>query len=123
MKHLLLSCLLALAITSASWAQSPPESTADSDRVLSKFASSLVGKWYTSGDLNKPSYIAATGSMLFTINETKDTLELYANDNGTLIARRSDYETSGVVVSGNYILWTNGCWWSRAPVTLSPKAP
>ena len=121
MKHTFLLCLaIAALLTSESFAQSPTPAPIPT-RELTQFESSLIGKWYTSGDLAKVSYIASAGDMLFTINEVKDTLELYAGDSGTVIAKRHNYETSGVV-SGNYILWTNGCWWSRHPVSLSSKA-
>ena len=81
--------------------------------ALSAFEEGLVGKWYLGGDSNRPCYIARAGSMLFTINEEKHTLELTTTENKMLIAKWRNYRVTGMLVSGDYILWSNGWWWSR----------
>jgi hypothetical protein len=109
----LIGCLIAL--TRPLVAQEPSRQT--NERTLSAFEESLVGKWYLGGDANRPCYIARAGGMLFTINEEKHTLELRATENKNLIAQARNYRVTGLMQSEEYILWSNGWWWSRHPGT------
>ena len=85
--------------------------------ALSAFDESLVGNWYLGGDSNRRCYIARAGSMLFTINEEKHTLELTTAENKMLIAKARNYRVTGILLNGGeYILWSNGWWWSRKAV-------
>jgi hypothetical protein len=92
----------------------PPQEKS-SERKLTTFEKSLVGIWFTGGDPAKRSYIANSGSKLFTINEVKDALELVGSNDGALVASRSDFTLAGVVRE-DVILWANGTWWSRHPL-------
>src|SRR5882757_1651483 len=114
--------LFSIAITFCGFAAAfaePPSSSEPSARTLSKFETSLIGSWFGSGDASKHSYIASSGSNLFTISETKNTMDLIGDDDGTLLARRWKRKMTGKVI-GDYILWSNGKWWSRQPMPPAP---
>jgi hypothetical protein len=111
---------VSMAAPSSAVAKPPKAANPPADRPLTRFESSLVGRWYAGGDVNKVAYIASAGSMLFTINEYKDTMELSASDDGSIAARHFADRLSGVV-SGNFLMWSNASWWSREPVDFSRK--
>jgi hypothetical protein len=115
--------LLATAFFLADWTPSTAQSNfpapetvnEQGTRSLSKFELSLVGSWFGSGDAGKHAYVASAGSALFLVNESKGAMDLYGADDGTLSAKREGDEITGVV-KGDFILWSNGTWWSRQPV-------
>lgn len=116
--HLLLALLLG-AVPVASSVSAPAPSEESAGRALTPFEQSLIGAWFTSGDPEKRAYIASSGSKIFTINEFKDTLELIGGEGGAVVVTRPTYTTTGIV-SGDFILWANGTWWSRHPVPPPP---
>jgi len=85
---------------------------------LSHFEQSLVGTWYLSGNADKLEYVASSGSTIFAINDSRDAYQIFPSNAGTFIARHNDIETSAVV-TGDYILWKGGAWWSRSPVSVA----
>ena len=108
------SITVSIATVATSGAQSPSDSSQPAERQLTKFESSLIGKWYESGNFEIVCYIASSGQSLFSIHP-RGTLELYATPNNSLIGKWQGYQTTGQVVSGNFIVWSNGTWWSRVP--------
>ena len=114
MKTLLALIVVALAPILTSIAQeTQPE------RELTKFESSILGKWYFGGDKTKVCYIVNAGSILFAINEVQATLQMSVVKEGTLRGYRSDY-AAYAKIDGESLLWSNGYWWSRKPITWEP---
>jgi hypothetical protein len=84
-------------------------------KKLSKFEASLVGNWYFAGDRSKPCYFASSGAALFSINEEKTSLDMRTTKGGFLVGSRPGYVVT-CKLQGDYLLWSNGWWWSRKPV-------
>jgi hypothetical protein len=96
----------------------PPTASATPD--LTKFESSLLGKWYYSGDANRVCYFVNSGPVLFFINDSMATLQMQVDQGGVLHGIRPDYQASCIAV-GDYLVWSNGFWFSRKPVDWVPK--
>jgi hypothetical protein len=82
-------------------------------KSLTQRERALIGDWYESGRADRPCHIAATGDILFAINESN-------NASGRAILTRkgflfvASWQVHGEIVKDR-ILWSNGTWWSRKP--------
>lgn len=79
----------------------------------------LLGAWLAGGDPDRPAYVTSTGAKLFAIDERLAAHELFVGENGAVVAKRGDEETTGQF-KGDAILWSRGFWWSRAPLPPPP---
>ncbi|MGH8048615.1 MAG: hypothetical protein ACREKL_15355 [Chthoniobacterales bacterium] len=111
----ILATLLTLSTLPPLLAQETRETPPSAEGKLSKFETSLLGKWYFAGDKNKVCHFVSAGNTLFTINEETNALAVQSLGDGLLYATRPDYTVS-CKVQGDYALWSNGFWWSRKPV-------
>jgi hypothetical protein len=117
----------------AQTAISPASQAASQSGTSTENLSGLVGKWYLAGEVSKACYISQAGDSYFAINESNIPFALNSCSNNSIIerSRETDARVSEAIgtpaanqtvtltgkVLGNYILWSNNCWWSRMPLT------
>jgi hypothetical protein len=78
-------------------------------RKLARTEKNLVGVWYAGGNENLPCYIAASATMLFSIQQERASRIFLLPKGELYLARDNAYGE----VAGDKILWSNGSWWSR----------
>ncbi|MGA3172636.1 MAG: hypothetical protein ABSE62_16670 [Chthoniobacteraceae bacterium] len=124
MKTLAFITLLFSLVTTPSESSVLSESTAtpSPQHGVSPFEQSLIRTWHPAGDLTKSAYIAASGSTLFVVNGLLEAMPMSIGDKNAFTARRGDILLSAIV-SGDCILWSDGTWWSRSPVSFWTTTP
>jgi hypothetical protein len=115
---LLCVCIFALGRLSAATPASEGiagDLSAPAERPL---GASLTGAWFVNGEAGRPSFVASTAKLLFAIDDSRRATEFQVDEDGGLLAIAGGpdkIERMGAV-RGDFILWTDGSWWSRQPV-------
>ena len=103
--------------------------------VLSEHERALIGDWYDGGKVDRPCSISSTGSALFVIPSSHVAVRARLNADGFLwewpVSMRPfsseialpdaglQFGPRGQLI-GDYIVWSDGTWWSRKPVNFKP---
>ena len=88
-------------------------------KTLSAREKSFIGDWYNNGDPEQPCSIAATGNLLFAVDQNRDASRIIDTPEGFLFSPKWKQH---IVVLDDRILWSKGNWWSREPVKFKRLA-